>query len=101
VLLLAAVLSEIQLQRLIGEARLLGLDTLVEVHDEGELKRSIRSGATVIGINNRDLRTFEVNLETSLRLLPLVPPMVTWWRRAVSSTAETWRVCAARAATAC
>jgi indole-3-glycerol phosphate synthase len=77
VLLLAAVLSEIQLQRLIGEARLLGLDTLVEVHDEDELTRSIRAGATLVGINNRNLRTFEVDLDTSRRLLPRVPELVT------------------------
>jgi indole-3-glycerol phosphate synthase len=77
VLLLAALLSEIQMQRLIGEARLLGLDTLVEVHDGGELARAIRAGGTVVGINNRDLHTFEVRLETSLELLPLVPPLVT------------------------
>jgi indole-3-glycerol phosphate synthase len=77
VLILAGVLSETQMQRLIGEARLLGLDTLVEVHDEVELHRSIRAGATLVGINNRDLHTFEVDLETSLRLLPLIPPLVT------------------------
>jgi len=76
ILLIAAVLSDTQLRRLIGEARLLGLDCLVEVHDERELARAVRAGATVIGINNRDLRTFEVDLGTSLRLLPLVPPMV-------------------------
>jgi indole-3-glycerol phosphate synthase len=77
VLLLASLLSDVQLQRLIGEARLLGLDALVEVHDADELKRSIRAGATLVGINNRDLRTFEVNLGTSIELLPEVPPLVT------------------------
>jgi len=77
VLLIAALLSEVRLQRLITEARLLGLDTLVEVHDEEELARSLRAGATLIGINHRDLRTFEIDLETSTRLLPRVPPLVT------------------------
>jgi indole-3-glycerol phosphate synthase len=77
VLLIAALHSEIQLQRLIGEARLIGLDTLVEVHSSPELKRAVRAGATLVGINNRDLRTFEVDLETSIRLLPEVPPLVT------------------------
>jgi indole-3-glycerol phosphate synthase len=77
VLLLAALLSEIQMQRLSGEAKLLGLDALVEVHDEVELHRALRAGATLIGVNNRDLRTFEVDLHTSIRLLPHIPAMVT------------------------
>ena len=77
VLLLAALLSDVQLQRLISEARLLGLDCLVEVHDAAELQRSLRAGATLVGINNRDLRTFEVDLGTSIALAPDVPPLVT------------------------
>jgi indole-3-glycerol phosphate synthase len=77
VLLIAALLSETQIQRLITEARLIGLDCLVEVHTEDELVFALRAGATLVGINNRDLRTLEVNLETSLALLPRVPPMVT------------------------
>ncbi|HET9326782.1 MAG TPA: indole-3-glycerol phosphate synthase TrpC [Candidatus Eisenbacteria bacterium] len=77
VLMLAVLLSEVRLQRLITEARLLGLDALVEVHDEEELQRSLRAGATLVGINHRDLRTFEIDLETSSRLLPRVPPLVT------------------------
>ena len=77
VLLLAALLSDVQLQLLISEARMLGLDCLVEVHDVNELRTSLRAGATLVGLNNRDLRTFEVNLETSLGLLPQVPPLVT------------------------
>ncbi len=77
VLLLASLLSDVQLQILITEARLLGLDALVEVHGEDELRVAIRAGATLLGLNNRDLRTFAVDREASLRLLPLVPPMVT------------------------
>jgi indole-3-glycerol phosphate synthase len=77
VLLLAALLSETELQRFISEARLLGLDALVEVHDAAELARAVRAGATLVGINNRDLRTFEVRLETALELVPRVPPLVT------------------------
>ena len=51
----------------------LGLDTLVEVHDELELAQAVESGATIIGVNNRDLRTFEVKLETSLLLAEKIP----------------------------
>jgi indole-3-glycerol phosphate synthase len=77
VLLLAALLSETQIQRLVGEARLLGLDALVEVHDDVELNHALRAGATLVGINNRSLRTFEIDLGTSLRLLPGLPAHVT------------------------
>jgi indole-3-glycerol phosphate synthase len=77
VLLLAALLSNVQMQRLITEARLLGLDCLVEIHEEDELQNALRAGATLIGINNRDLRTFTVHPTTTLQLLPGVPPMVT------------------------
>ena len=77
VLLLAALLSEVRLQRLISEARLLGLDSLVEVHSEDELRGAVMAGATLVGVNNRDLRTFAVDLETSLRLIPRVPQLVT------------------------
>ena len=77
VLLLGALLSEIQLQRLIGEARQLGLDTLVEVHDEIELHAALRAGATLLGINNRDLRTFVMDPDNAVRLLPKVPALVT------------------------
>jgi indole-3-glycerol phosphate synthase len=77
VLLLAGLVSDVLLQRLIGEARLLGLDCLVEVHDEPGLRAALRAGATLVGINNRDLRTFEVDLRTSIDLVPRVPPLVT------------------------
>jgi indole-3-glycerol phosphate synthase len=77
VLLIAALLSETEIQRYVGEARLLGLDTLVEVHTGDELTRAVRAGATLVGVNNRDLHTFEVRLETSLELVPRIPPLVT------------------------
>ncbi len=54
-------------------AQSLGLDALVEVHDETELDLALQSGATLIGVNNRDLRTFHTTLETTFRLLPRFP----------------------------
>ena len=51
----------------------MGMEALVEVHDEGELDRALESGAEMIGVNNRDLRTFEVSLETALRLARRMP----------------------------
>jgi len=52
----------------------LGMDALVEVHDEGELQRAGACGATTIGVNNRDLRTFQVSIDTSFRLIDQAPP---------------------------
>ncbi len=88
VLLIAMLHTDVALQRLITEARLLGLDTLVEVHAREQLTTAIRAGATLIGINNRDLRTFEVRIETSLELLPHVPPLVTAVAESGLSTPE-------------
>ena len=51
----------------------LGMDALVEVHDEQEMDRAARCGATLVGVNNRDLRTFAVSLETSVRLARVAP----------------------------
>ena len=73
ILLIAALLTSAELRRLREFAGSLGLDTLVEVHDELELAQVAESGATIIGVNNRDLRTFEVKLETSLQLADKIP----------------------------
>ena len=61
------------MKSLIAEARGLGMDALVETHTEAEVEMSLSAGASLIGINNRDLATFEVDLETTRRLRPLVP----------------------------
>jgi indole-3-glycerol phosphate synthase len=74
ILLIVAVLEQDLLIELLGEARTLGLSALVEVHDEAEVERAIDAGAVLIGVNNRDLRTFEVDLGTTERLRPLAPP---------------------------
>ena len=72
-LLIAAILSQEQLSRLLQLSHRLGLDCLVEVHDETELEQAIQSQTKIIGINNRDLNTFEVDTNTTGRLVPLVP----------------------------
>ena len=62
------------IRSLLGTAREVGLDCLVEVHDEAELDVAIEAGAEVIGVNNRNLKTFEVALDVTERLAPRVPP---------------------------
>ncbi len=73
-LLIAALLDGPQLATLIRTAREWGMEPLVEAHSRLELEKALDSGARIVGINNRDLRTFSVNLETSLNLASLVPP---------------------------
>ncbi len=72
-LLIVAILRPEKLQELLRLSHELGMDCLVEVHDEAELKIALRSQAKVIGINNRNLRTFTVDLTTTERLRPLIP----------------------------
>jgi indole-3-glycerol phosphate synthase len=74
VLLIAAMLDASLMRDLGGQARALGLDVIVEVHTERELAAAIDSGAQVLGINNRDLKTFVVDLSVTERLAPLLPP---------------------------
>ena len=71
-LLIVAALSDGQLAELYALTRALGMTALVEAHNEWELERALRLGATLIGVNNRDLRTFEVDLGTTARLARLV-----------------------------
>ncbi|HLY35877.1 MAG TPA: indole-3-glycerol phosphate synthase TrpC [Candidatus Limnocylindria bacterium] len=72
VLLIVAALSPDELERLQGQARELGLTALVEVHDARELEVALAAGSQVIGINNRDLTTLEVDVRTTFRLLELM-----------------------------
>jgi len=73
VLLIAALLDPAALKSLRAAVEELGMEALVEVHNRPELERAVDSGATLIGVNNRDLRTFAVSLETCLDLAPLLP----------------------------
>jgi indole-3-glycerol phosphate synthase (EC 4.1.1.48) len=72
-LIVAAIESDATLREWRELAESLGLDALVEVHTEAELERALRTGATLIGINNRDLHTFETRLQTTFDLLLRVP----------------------------
>ena len=73
ILLIVACLNDTQLRELNDLAHRLGMDVLIEVHDEAELQRALRVANRLIGINNRNLRTFEVRLDTTLRMLEQVP----------------------------
>lgn len=74
ILLIAAALSLAQMQEFEALAHSLGLGVLVEVHNKTELDEALQLTTPLIGINNRNLRTFEVNLQTTLDLLPHIPP---------------------------
>lgn len=73
ILLIVAVLTDEQMSTLYSLARDLGMDVLIEVHDEEELQRSLPLGADLVGINNRNLRTFETSLNTTIDLLSQIP----------------------------
>lgn len=73
ILLIVAALSDTQLTELAALARTLQLDALIEVHDAADLKRALAIDAPLIGINNRNLRTFETSLDVTLSLLPTIP----------------------------
>ncbi|MFC2065512.1 indole-3-glycerol phosphate synthase TrpC [Chloroflexota bacterium] len=72
-LLIMAILSQEQLEELLTLSRSFGLSCLVEVHNEAELERALLSGAEIIGINNRDLNTFTIDINTTCILCPLIP----------------------------
>lgn len=72
-LLIAAILSDTSLDELLGLGRSLKMEPLVEVHTREELDRAMAAGARIIGVNNRDLRDFQVHIETSLALIEAIP----------------------------
>ncbi len=73
ILLIVAALADDQMRELAAVAAQVGVDVLVEVHDRAELERALELETPLIGINNRDLHTFETRLETTLELLPYIP----------------------------
>ncbi|MGH6623361.1 MAG: indole-3-glycerol phosphate synthase TrpC [Burkholderiaceae bacterium] len=73
ILLIVAALDDVRLASFEALARSLSMSVLVEVHDESELERALRLSTPLIGINNRNLRTFETSLETTLEMLPRIP----------------------------
>ena len=73
VLLIAAVLDDAELRSMVALARELGIDALVEIHDEPELERAIAAGSDLIGVNQRDLVTFAVDTERAVRMAPQMP----------------------------
>ena len=78
ILLIARILSQGQLKDLLAAAFEFGLDSLIEVHDRDDLEKAVECGAKIIGINNRDLNTFEVDIKTTIDLAPLVPERCTF-----------------------
>ena len=76
VLLICAILEEEQLKVYLQIAKELGLSALVEAHDEKEIKQAVRAGAKIIGVNNRNLKDFSVNVGNSTNLRNFVPPEI-------------------------
>ena len=76
ILLIVAMLEPNELRELLEACTEFGIDALVEVHDETELEEAIGAGASIVGVNNRDLKTFDVNIETGMRLGKQIPERV-------------------------
>ena len=88
VLLICSILEESQLKDYLELAHSLGLSALVEAHDEAEIEMSLRAKAGIIGVNNRDLKTFTVDIQNSIRLRKLVPPEIVFVSESGMKTPE-------------
>ncbi|MGN0307420.1 MAG: indole-3-glycerol phosphate synthase TrpC [Lachnospiraceae bacterium] len=88
VLLICSLLSPKQLKEFLEVAHGLGLSALVEAHDEEEVKQALEAGARIVGVNNRDLKTFEVDISNSIRLRRLVPRKILFVSESGIRTAE-------------
>ena len=74
ILLIAAILDDVQMRDFYALAYELGMDALVETHDEAEMERALKLDAKIIGVNNRNLKDFTISLDNTVRLRPMVPP---------------------------
>ena len=88
VLVILAMIDDVAAGELMAASRELGMDALVETHDEGEMERAMGLGAELVGINNRDLRTFDTTLETFVRMGPALPDGMTLVAESGIFTAE-------------
>ena len=88
VLLICSLLDDVMLRDFHQTARGLGLDALVEAHDEREVERALRADAKIIGVNNRDLKTFTIDMQNSIRLRRLAPREVIFVSESGIRTAE-------------
>jgi indole-3-glycerol phosphate synthase len=96
VLLIVGALDEASLGRLIARSRELGLASLVEVHDEGELRRAIDAGASIVGVNSRNLRTLDVDLTVLDRIAAILPAdVVAVAESGIQTTADLTRLAGA------
>jgi len=73
ILLIVAILADEQIKEYLAQASELGLDTLVEVHDEGEAERALAAGSELVGVNNRNLQDFSMDIETTFRVMREIP----------------------------
>lgn len=92
ILVMLSLLGDEAAAAMIAEARRFGMDSLVEVHDEAEMRRAERLGAGLIGINNRDLRDLSIDLATTERLAPIAPPCTLVSESGISSRADLRRL---------
>ena len=74
ILVILAMVDDVSARSLVAAARDWGMDAMIEVHDEAQIRRAVDLKADIIGINNRDLETFVTTLDTAIRLKPLIPP---------------------------
>ena len=92
VLLICSLLREEELKRYLRLADSLGMSALVEAHDRDEVKKGLECGARIIGVNNRDLKTFQVDISNSVRLRELVPKEILFVSESGMKTAEDIRI---------